>query len=138
MSHFARADDSPVTTTQQLQVFNRMTQGLPGPFSVCNSAASLTAGLWTTVSSDEEQWVRPGICLYGSSPFEDRLPDALGLRPAMTLDRKSTRCTTVTNAHIVCRLLLVKQNIIFFFNEKATTEIYTNGNTLSLHDALPI
>lgn len=85
MSHFARADDSPVTTTQQLQVFNRMTQGLPGPFSVCNSAASLTAGLWTTVSSDEEQWVRPGICLYGSSPFEDRLPDALGLRPAMTL-----------------------------------------------------
>src|SRR3546814_10327592 len=62
-----------------------MTQGLPGPFSVCNSAASLTAGLWTTVSSDEEQWVRPGICLYGSSPFEDRLPDALGLRPAMTL-----------------------------------------------------
>src|SRR3546814_16296606 len=62
-----------------------MTQGLPGPFSVCNSAASLTAGLWTTVSSDEAQWVRPGICLYGSSPFEDRLPDELGLRPAMTL-----------------------------------------------------
>src|SRR6056300_1082373 len=26
----------------------------------------------------------------------------------------------------------------FFFNETATTEIYTNLNTLSLHDALPI
>src|SRR5213076_587681 len=27
---------------------------------------------------------------------------------------------------------------IFFFNDTATTEIYTVGNTLSLHDALPI
>src|SRR3546814_176490 len=26
----------------------------------------------------------------------------------------------------------------FFFNEPATTEIYTDGHTLSLHDALPI
>src|SRR3546814_5316261 len=26
----------------------------------------------------------------------------------------------------------------FFFNDTATTEIYTYGNTLSLHDALPI
>src|SRR5213083_3735652 len=26
----------------------------------------------------------------------------------------------------------------FFFNETATTEIYTTANTLSLHDALPI
>src|SRR3546814_7856021 len=28
--------------------------------------------------------------------------------------------------------------IIFFFNDPATTEIYTYGHTLSLHDALPI
>ncbi len=27
---------------------------------------------------------------------------------------------------------------VFFFNDTATTEIYTNLNTLSLHDALPI
>src|SRR3546814_6969746 len=27
---------------------------------------------------------------------------------------------------------------MFFFNETATTEIYTYGHTLSLHDALPI
>src|SRR5881227_3413094 len=26
----------------------------------------------------------------------------------------------------------------FFFNDTATTEIYTTGHTLSLHDALPI
>src|SRR5213083_885175 len=30
------------------------------------------------------------------------------------------------------------QYFIFFFNDAATTEIYTTANTLSLHDALPI
>ena len=94
MSHFARADDDPVTTAEQLQVFNRVTQGLPGPVSVCNSAASLTPGFWTTVPGSNEQWVRPGICLYGSSPFGDRLPDTLGLRPAMTL---AARLISVSN-----------------------------------------
>src|SRR6058998_4354849 len=29
-------------------------------------------------------------------------------------------------------------SIVFFFNDTATTEIYTVMNTLSLHDALPI
>src|SRR3546814_16445731 len=28
--------------------------------------------------------------------------------------------------------------LFFFFNDTATTEIYTYGHTLSLHDALPI
>src|SRR3546814_19031552 len=28
--------------------------------------------------------------------------------------------------------------IVFFFNDTATTEIYTYGHTLALHDALPI
>src|SRR5574337_801916 len=39
--------------------------------------------------------------------------------------------------NLVCRLLLEKKKniyIVFFFNDTATTEIYT----LSLHDALPI
>src|SRR6187551_4135065 len=29
-------------------------------------------------------------------------------------------------------------SVFFFFNDTATTEIYTTHNTLSLHDALPI
>src|SRR5215217_7659689 len=36
--------------------------------------------------------------------------------------------------YLVCRLLLEKKKEVFFFNDTATTEIYT----LSLHDALPI
>ena len=30
------------------------------------------------------------------------------------------------------------EDVPIFFNDTATTEIYTNLNTLSLHDALPI
>src|SRR6056300_919762 len=36
------------------------------------------------------------------------------------------------------RYLCILTVIFFFFNDTATTEIYTNLNTLSLHDALPI
>src|SRR6056300_858159 len=36
------------------------------------------------------------------------------------------------------RRLLHHRHRAFFFNDTATTEIYTNLNTLSLHDALPI
>src|SRR3546814_16448991 len=35
-------------------------------------------------------------------------------------------------------LLCVVIYFCFFFNDTATTEIYTYGHTLSLHDALPI
>src|SRR6056300_775364 len=40
----------------------------------------------------------------------------------------------------VCPVTLPRpiQFCFFFFNDTATTEIYTNLNTLSLHDALPI
>src|SRR5690606_24119150 len=88
MSHFARADDDAMTTRAQLDIFERCTQGLQGPISVCNSAATLTPGLWATVASNEEQWVRPGICLYGSSPFVDQTAASLDFRPAMTLASK--------------------------------------------------
>ncbi|QAA93752.1 alanine racemase [Pollutimonas thiosulfatoxidans] len=84
MTHFARADDDPEETRQQLETFNTVTAGLPGSISVCNSAATLTSGLWVKAAGDE-QWVRPGICLYGSSPFADVTAGQLGLRPAMTL-----------------------------------------------------
>lgn len=84
MTHFARADDDPDVTLQQLDVFGEATRNLPGAISVCNSAATLTPELWAKAVG-EEQWVRPGICLYGASPFDDTSAAQLGLRPAMTL-----------------------------------------------------
>lgn len=88
MTHFARADDDPNVTRQQLQVFERVTTGLPGRVSVCNSAATLTPGVWSSIPDDQEQWVRPGICLYGASPFAGKSADSLDLRPAMTLSSR--------------------------------------------------
>lgn len=88
MSHFARADDDPDATRRQLDLFIKATQGLPGSVSVCNSAATLTPTIWPALPGDQEQWVRPGICLYGASPFDGRSADELGLLPAQTLAAK--------------------------------------------------
>ncbi|TAM87926.1 MAG: alanine racemase [Candidimonas sp.] len=85
MTHFARADDDPDATGRQLQVFGNVTDGLPGRVSVCNSAATLTAGFWARLPAGVEQWVRPGICLYGASPFASRPAADFDLRPGMTL-----------------------------------------------------
>ncbi len=85
MTHFARADDDPDATGRQLQVFGDVTDGLPGRVSVCNSAATLTAGFWARLPAGVEQWVRPGICLYGASPFASRPAADFDLRPGMTL-----------------------------------------------------
>ncbi|MGB6241961.1 MAG: alanine racemase [Castellaniella sp.] len=84
MTHFARADDDAALTQAQLACFLDVTQDLPGAISVCNSAATLTPGLAAGLAG-QDQWVRPGICLYGASPFADQPADTFGLRPAMTL-----------------------------------------------------
>ncbi|HUH39245.1 MAG TPA: alanine racemase, partial [Castellaniella sp.] len=94
MSHFARADDDVALTALQLQAFEQVTRGLPGPVSVCNSAASLTPGFAAGVSG-APQWVRPGICLYGASPFQDRSAQSMGLRAAMTLSSQLISVHTV-------------------------------------------
>src|SRR3546814_17639837 len=48
----------------------------------------------------------------------------------------------IINCHdhlsIFSRVVLLLYTLIFFFNDTATTEIYTYLHTLSLHDALPI
>ncbi|GGE73949.1 MAG TPA: alanine racemase [Paenalcaligenes hominis] len=85
MTHFARADDDPSITYQQLQCFTQYTSQLPGRISVCNSAGTLTASLQQHLSTQFEQWVRPGICLYGASPFAAVPAHSLGLVPAQSL-----------------------------------------------------
>lgn len=88
MTHLACADDDALLTREHLRFFKDVTRDLPGAVSVCNSAATLTPGFWPEVSDTAEQWVRPGICLYGASPFANRPAAELGLRPAMTLSTR--------------------------------------------------
>src|SRR6056300_1227390 len=48
------------------------------------------------------------------------------------------RLYTPSTASLQPSLPSLFEYLFFFFNDTATTEIYTNLNTLSLHDALPI
>jgi alanine racemase len=78
MTHFAEAD-RPGGAATQLERFERATESLSGARSLANSAALID------LPDTHRQWVRPGIMLYGASPFAGRSAASLGLRPAMTL-----------------------------------------------------
>ncbi|HEY9280974.1 MAG TPA: alanine racemase [Eoetvoesiella sp.] len=95
MTHFARCDDDAVVTDQQVRVFKETVQGLDGRVSVCNSAATLQPARWLSMPAGEEQWVRPGICLYGASPFGDQTAHSFDLLPAMTLASKLISVRTI-------------------------------------------
>ncbi|KAF1684952.1 alanine racemase [Pseudoxanthomonas taiwanensis] len=83
MSHFARADELDCARTrEQLDTFARATAGLPGQTSICNSPALLG---WPEARGD---WARPGLMLYGVSPFARGHDLAAQLRPVMTLESK--------------------------------------------------
>ncbi len=85
MTHFSDADDAK-DITAQWAVFERVTEGLPGERSVCNSAATLRHGREASVRAD---WVRPGIAAYGGSPDHPlHSAEHWGLQPAMSLNAK--------------------------------------------------
>src|SRR6056300_1404008 len=58
----------------------------------------------------------------------------------LTFSAKETITVSLIIAVLLClySVSLSYFSFFFFFNDTATTEIYTNLNTLSLHDALPI
>jgi alanine racemase len=78
ITHFADADGK-LGVRWQLERFAAMTKGLDLRRSLANSAAIMR---YPEAHAD---WVRPGIALYGCSPFRDESADALGLKPVMTL-----------------------------------------------------
>ena len=92
MSHLANADrrdPGPTGVLAQRRMFERLCKGLQIETSLCNSAALfLHADLG-------DQWVRPGIALYGSSPTGSPTASALGLKPAMSLNSALIAVRTV-------------------------------------------
>ncbi len=82
MTHFA-SGDSPEHVAHTGGIFARATLDMPGARSLCNSAATFGSPAFAATTD----WVRPGICLYGGTPFDDGAvsAQALGLRPAMAL-----------------------------------------------------
>jgi alanine racemase len=80
VTHLANADDrQDPKTRSQLDTFAAATGGLPGLRSIANSAGVLG---WPASHGD---WVRPGVMLYGVSPFCAGSGGQHDLRPVMTL-----------------------------------------------------
>jgi alanine racemase len=84
MTHLANADDKQdATTLKQISLFNDTLATLAleslNERSIANSAGILA---WTEALTD---WVRPGVMLYGISPFPDSIGEHLGLKPVMSL-----------------------------------------------------
>jgi alanine racemase len=87
MTHLARADEREVwMTREQVAAFDHaiaaagITGGSRMPTSIGNSAGILG---WPNAHGD---WVRPGLALYGVSPFVGETADKHGLKPVMTLE----------------------------------------------------
>lgn len=81
MSHFARADEGRGNSgvADQLALFNEVAS----PYRVARSLANSAALLRYPASHGD--WVRPGVMLYGASPFAEVSAQQLGLKPVMTL-----------------------------------------------------
>ncbi len=87
MTHLANADDlADAATIKQINLFNDFTSNQIEPTSIANSAGVLS---WKQSHAD---WIRPGLMLYGVSPFTDRTASELGLHPAMTLQSRLVSC----------------------------------------------
>ncbi|HET7833586.1 MAG TPA: alanine racemase [Gallionella sp.] len=81
MTHFAHADD-PRGVAMPLDRFNQVAAPYRAARSLANSAALLR------YPETHGDWVRPGIMLYGASPFAETSAQQLGLRPVMTLSSR--------------------------------------------------
>lgn len=77
MTHFAQADELDVGVDEQYVRFSAICQGTKHPRSMSNSAALFR------YRSTHVDVVRPGIMLYGASPFADQAAQSLHIKPAM-------------------------------------------------------
>lgn len=78
MTHFANADEA-CGIAGPFALFNDFAAQYRVPRSLANSAALLR------YPETHGDWVRPGLMLYGASPFAEVSAQQLGLQPAMTL-----------------------------------------------------
>ncbi|HTT07928.1 MAG TPA: alanine racemase [Gammaproteobacteria bacterium] len=80
MTHLASAQDRGASSVmRQLRNFESATAAMSGERCIANSAAVLS------LPAAHADWVRPGLMLYGVSPFEDGAAAGVELKPVMTL-----------------------------------------------------
>ncbi|MDC0542598.1 alanine racemase [Methylophilaceae bacterium] len=94
MTHFATADEKE-GITKQLDCFNRVTNNYNFSSSVANSAALYK------FPEARLDWVRPGILLYGASPFDDISAKKIAVKPVMSLISKIIAIQNIKKAQAV-------------------------------------
>jgi alanine racemase len=96
VTHFANANArGDESVSRQLQSFEAATGELPGERCIANSAGVIA------VPSAHADWIRPGLMLYGVSPFADTLSHQEGLRPVMTVRSALIAVKTVRRGEAV-------------------------------------
>ena len=131
LTHLARADErDDAATREQIARFEAATRGLEYSTSIPNSA-----GIFGTVPV-ACNWVRPGLALYGVSPFADQTSADLGLQPVMALE------STVIAVRRVPRGETVGYGGLWRAERDSIVAIvaagYGDGLTLSLRNGTPV
>ncbi|QPK64242.1 alanine racemase [Methylomonas sp. LL1] len=97
ITHFANADDLlDDKTRRQIELFNDAVRDYPGERSIANSAGIIGWPLGSAriesraepsgqTQEKNNDWVRPGLMLYGCSPFAGKTGADFGLKPVMSL-----------------------------------------------------
>ncbi len=81
ISHFSNADEvNNNINNKQLELFNKVISGMGFSVSMANSAAIIS------LPDSHFDIVRPGIMLYGSSPFASQSAQQLGLQAVMNFE----------------------------------------------------
>ena len=93
MTHFANADNvQDDTTASQIAQFGNIVEAFDGDISIANSPAIFAwqkdLEVFAAQRDSGRLWVRPGLALYGISPFTDRCGADLGLTPAMRFESR--------------------------------------------------
>ena len=93
MTHLASADElEGDTTPSQLVRFRPIVEGFQGAVSIGNTPGTFG---WPAVSDARSEfgftgdnWIRPGIALFGISPFADKTGVEMGLKPVMQFEAR--------------------------------------------------
>jgi len=93
MSHLASADELDNSTTEdQFARFRSIAEGFGGAVSIANTPGALgwsqIADASNSLGFHGDHWIRPGLALFGVSPFEGRNGCDLGLMPVMHFEAR--------------------------------------------------
>jgi len=127
MTHFACADASDGLDDPMMR-FVEVVRGMAGDWSVSNSAAALRHHQWLgQICAEVRSWARPGICLYGGSPFDDISARDLDIKSAMTL----------RSALISVRDVQAGQGVGYGYSYKATRDMRLGTVACGYADGYP-